>query len=164
MASAAQRKQIAAARKGFGSGESPDTLASNPLDDPKKQEFILNPKPISVRIGGTEYMLHPLSAKRAREFGGLCDQVMAETVGAKSEATGPFPLTKRAAGIVAHRYGDYFLPFLAFATGEPGEIDAQESLRLVALFDESISKDEMGVAYILMYNQNSPKREADPKN
>ena len=174
MASPAKLKELEAKRlRATGQTEKPeaktDEKPERDLNDITVQEEILNPKPAPITIGGREYIVYPLSAKRAREFIGFVQQVFAETFSGKTEVSDGSSVLSRTVGILTERFTGRFARYVAYATGEPGQVEYSQAEQLGAEFDDKLTNGEISLAYVVLCNQNNvlqtlfPKVNAEPK-
>lgn len=171
------KEQRAASRAAREAARNPGAAASNaskpektPLADPVVQDEILNPQPKSVVIAGKEYVLRPLSARQARKFNGFAAQVINDALAATATAPSTnnpsadkFVLANRISGIVAERYDERFLPFVALAAQPPGDLSLETVHKLAEELLETATAGDVAKAFIVLYNQNTERR-ADAKN
>jgi hypothetical protein len=146
--------------------EAPKADASE-YASPERQEEILNPPTQKLTVGGKVVELHPLSAKRARALTGLVQQIM-PTVFTEVVSTTRMAATVEGAlrfrGIIAERYNDKFVAFIAAATAAPGAIDDAEIAKRAADIDENATYHELTALIDLLLEQNGVWKQLDPKN
>lgn len=148
MADAAKRARLAQNRS-VARGEEPTPQPQgDDYDDVSVQAKILDPEPGIVSIGGQEIRLYPLSAKDARRFTGLVAQVFGDAAGEGSA-------TARIGGVLAERYSERFLPYVARATSEkPGAISSEQESKLAREFDERASFADLARCFRVMLELN----------
>jgi hypothetical protein len=164
MASEEKRDTLRASRKGIGSSKfvvkpKPETSA---LEDPEKQDEILNPQPLVATIGGEPVEIHELSAKQSRSLCGLVQAVVVDLFsGPKGDGA---TFSTRLAALVAERYSDRIMPFIARSTKPAGEVKDEDVPSLVADFDQKMRYDELVVVLVAVLNRNKIIEALTPRN
>lgn len=109
------------------------------LSSAERQEEILKPKSVKVELFGDEVELHPLPAKWSLQFAGFTARVM----GASQESAGVFPLM-RISGVLAERYSEDFLRYVARATSPTSlPVPEQQIDLLVAEMSEKLDASQL---------------------
>ena len=91
----------------------------NDLDDPVVQDQIMNPKPVIVKITGGDVTLYEFAARPKRKFTGFAIQVIAKAASINSGGMAG-ALSIIIGGVLADKFHDEFLPYVALAQFETG--------------------------------------------
>jgi hypothetical protein len=164
MASESTRDTLRASRKGIGSSKfvakpKPETSA---LEDPEKQDEILNPAPLVATIGGEPVEIHELAAKYSRALCGLLQGIIVDLFsGPKGDGA---TFSTRLAALVAERYSDRMLPFIARSLKAAGETKDEDLAAIVADIDTRMRYDEMTAILINIINKNKIIESLTPRN
>jgi hypothetical protein len=164
VASEATRETLRASRKGIGSAKfvvkpKPETSA---LEDPEKQDEILNPAPLVATIGGEPVEIHELAAKYSRALCALTQTCIIDLFsGPKGDGA---TFSTRLAALIVERYNDRMLPFIARSTKAAGEISDSDLPKLTGEIDDKMRYDEMTNIMVRMLNANRVIESLTPKN
>ncbi len=124
------------------------------LDDPATQDAILHPEPAPVTIGGIATVLHPLSARRARQFVAIVAEVMATALTKPNAiATG-----MRIATAIAENdaLSTRFAEYVARAENAPDVIANEAAIGVRAsAVNESANFQELAGAFARMCDLNN---------
>ena len=125
---------------------------ASPLEDEAAQDAILNPPVLQATIGGEPVDIHELAAKHARGLYGLMQATLVDLF--SSQKVGEANFVMLLAAIVAERYSDRIMPFIARSTQPAGELAESEVSKLAAQIDADITYDEMAVVLALIIRAN----------
>ncbi len=135
---------------------------ASPLEDEATQAEILNPAPLAVTIGGEPVEIHELAAKHARALCGLMQTAIADLF-AEQPTSAASTFSMRLAALVAERYGDRVLPFIARSTAPAGEIAESDVPRLAAEIDARMDYAELAVVLAMVIRANRVIEALTPK-
>ena len=132
------------------------------LEDPAKQDEILDPPTLSTTVGGEPFELHELSAKQARRFAGFI-RGAAFDLFQERKPNDSVRFTELLTALIAKDHEDEFLTFIARASKPPFEVKDAEVPEIAGKISEALRYDELMGLLVVILTQNKTLESLTPR-